>query len=477
MLTADIAYAGISRQLELLQRGEITARELVELYLARIERYNPLLNAFRIVRPERALMEADQADARRRAAGADGGDRARPLLGIPIAVKDDIDVAGEITAFGTRANERPAAADGEIVARLRAAGAIIIGKTNVPELCAVPWTESPTYGAARNPWNREHTPGGSSGGSAAAVSAGLVGGALGSDGGGSIRFPAAYCLLFGLKSQRGRLPLAPHLDACQGLSVNGALTRSVADTALLYDVLADGPPDPGVRAPARISFSEALRAGPGRLRVGVAKNLPPSPLAKLDPEHERALEETAQLVRSLGHEVSECELPHGPIAPEIDFSIRFLRGMRDDALALEHPERLERRLRQSIAIAGAFGGGVIRWARAQEERFSRRINAPLQRFDVLLTPVTPKPPPRIGRCEGRGFLYTLAFAAATVPYAAPWNVTGQPAAAVPAGLSERGLPLSVQVVGRAEGEASIIALAAQIQAARDWTAARPPGFE
>ena len=475
MLTADIAYAGITRQLQLLGRGEITARELVELYLARIERYDPLLNAFRVVRPERALLEADQADARRRAGGE--GEQARPLLGVPVAVKDDIDVAGEVTAFGTRANERPAAADAEIVRRLRAAGAIVIGKTSVPELCAVPWTESPTYGATRNPWSREHTPGGSSGGSAAAVAAGLVAAALGSDGGGSIRFPASYCLLFGLKSQRGRLPLAPHLDACQGLSVNGALTRSVADTALLYDVLAEGPPDPGMRALAPTSLQEALRSGTSSLRIGVARNLPPSPLAKLDPEHERALEETAQLLGSLGHEVAECRLAHGPIAPELDFTVRFLRGMRDDALALEHPERLERRLRQTIALAGAFGGPVIGWARAQEERYAQRINAPFERFDLLLTPVTPKPPPPIARCEGHSFLYTLAFAAATVPYAAPWNVTGQPAAALPVGLSERGLPLSVQLVSPPEGEAKIIALAAQIQAARDWTDARPPGFE
>jgi amidase len=477
MDAADIAYAGIGRQAQLLAAGEISARELVELYLQRIERYDPLLNAFRIVRPERALMEAEQADARRRAAREQSEERRRPLLGVPIAIKDDIDLAGEITAFGTRANERPAGADAQIVARARAAGAIILGKTNVPELCAVPWTESPTYGATRNPWNREHTPGGSSGGSAAAVAAGLIGAALGSDGGGSIRFPAAYCSLFGLKAQRGRLPLAPHLDACQGLSVNGALTRSVEDTALLYDILAQGPADPGVRAPASVSLLDALRQGPGRLRVGVARNLPPSPLTKLDREHEQALEQSAELLRSLGHEVQECELDHRPIVPEPDFTVRFLRGMRDDALALDHPERLERKLRRICALAGLFGGGVIGWARARERHYAQRINAPFERFDILLTPVTPKPPPRIGHCEGRGFLYTLLFAAATVPYAAPWNVTGQPAAALPAGLSERGLPLSVQLVAPPEGEARIVALAAQLQAARDWTPARPPGFE
>ncbi len=203
MDATDLAYAGIARQAELIAEGEVSSRELVDLCLERIERLNKKLNAFRVVFDERARMEADQADARRGA-----GDSGRPLLGVPIAVKDEFDVAGEVSTFGTNAYGEPAREDSELVRRARAAGAIVIGKTHMPELGAFPWTESPTWGVTRNPWELQHSPGGSSGGSAAAVAAGLVGAALAGDGGGSIRFPSAYCGLFGLKTQRGRVPLA-----------------------------------------------------------------------------------------------------------------------------------------------------------------------------------------------------------------------------------------------------------------------------
>ena len=204
MDATDLAFAGAARQAELIRSREVSARELAEIYLERIARLDRDLNAYRVTFPERALAEADQADGR---AGA--GDT-RPLLGVPIAIKDDFDVAGEATALGSDAHDGPKAADAEVVRRLRTAGAVIIGKTNVPELTITPWTESPTFGVTRNPWDRLRTPGGSSGGSGAAVAAGLAGAALGSDGAGSIRIPAGCCGLFGLKAQNGIVPTAPH---------------------------------------------------------------------------------------------------------------------------------------------------------------------------------------------------------------------------------------------------------------------------
>ena len=477
MDATDLAYAGIAKQAELIAAGEVSSRELVDVYLERIERFNPQLNAFRIVFEERARMEADQADARR---GAGGESSQRPLLGVPIAVKDEFDVAGEVSTFGTGAYGEPAKADSEIVRRARAAGAIVIGKTHMPELGAFPWTESPTWGVTRNPWELGHTPGGSSGGSAAAIAAGLVGAAFAGDGGGSIRFPSAYCGLFGLKTQRGRVPLAPHVGAWHGLVVNGVLARSVRDTALFYDAIADGPADMGspptpADAVPPSSFMEALgQARP--LKIAVSTKLPPSPLTKLHPENKRALDETVALLRKLGHEVNEQELDHGPLAPSPEFTAIYLRSIHEEAATFAHPERLERRIRALARLGGMLPVGTVDWALRRRAAYTARMNAPLADHDVLLTPLTPGRPPRIGANEGRGWLATTTAASAMVAHAACWNLTGQPACSVPAGFDADGLPRAVQFVARPNDEATLVALAAQIEDARPWTQDRPPAF-
>ena len=486
MDATDLAYAGIAKQAELIAAGEVSSRELVDLYLDRIARYNPALNAFRVVFAERARMEGDQADARRGA-----GDSERPLLGVPIAVKDEFDVAGEVTTFGTNAYGEPARADSEIVRRARAAGAIVIGKTHMPELGAFPWTESPTWGVTRNPWELSHTPGGSSGGSAAAVAAGLVGAAFAGDGGGSIRFPSAYCGFFGLKTQHGRVPLAPHLDAWHGLVVNGVFARSVRDTALFYDAIASGPADPGAPVVEPLSFLDALNSSggpqtsgessnggsaPRPLRIAVSSKLPPSPLTKLHPENRAALEETVTLLRGLGHEVEERPLNHGPLTPSPEFTAIYLRSLHEEAATFAHPDRLERRIRALARLGGLLPAGAVDWALGRKQAYAEYMNAPWSDCDVLLTPVTPAPPPPIGANEGRGWLRTTMAASATVSHAACWNLTGQPACSVPAGFDADGLPRAVQLVGKPAGEATLIALAAQIEAERPWTPHRPPQF-
>jgi amidase len=479
MDATDLAYAGIAKQAELIAAGEVTSRELVDLYLERIARFNPQLNAFRVVFAERARMEADQADARQRAGGSSAE---RPLLGVPIAVKDEFDVAGEVTTCGTNAYGEPPREDSEIVRRAREAGAIVIGKTHMPELGAVPWTESPTWGATRNPWRLEHSPGGSSGGSAAAVAAGLVGAALAGDGGGSIRIPAAYCGLFGLKTQRGRVPLAPHVGAWHGLVVNGVLARSVRDTALFYDAIAEGPSDPGAESVPPSSFLAALdgaaAGGPPErpLRIAVASKLPPSPLTKLHTENRAALDDTVALLRRLGHEVEEREIDHGPLVPPPEFTAIYLRSVHEEAATFAHPERLERRIRALARLGGMLPPGAVDWALARQADYSARLNEPLADHDVLLMPVTPSPSPKIGAREGRGWLTTALAASATVPYAAPWNFTGQPACSVPAGFAADGLPRAVQFVGRPNDEATLVALAGQLEVDRPWTQQRPSAF-
>lgn len=474
MDAVELAYAGIARQAQLIADGEVSSAELVDLYLDRIERHDPRLNAFRVVLAERARLEARQADARRGADSRQSG--LRPLLGVPIAIKDDVDVAGEVTAYGSNAHGGPAAADAEVVRRLREAGAVIIGKTNVPELTQWPFTETATFGVTRNPWDLERSPGGSSGGSGAAVAAGLVGAALGSDGAGSIRIPSAWCGLFGLKPQRGRVSMAPRRRPWHGLSVNGVLTRTVADSALFYDVASGAIDADEDRAPApAVPFAAAAASAPGRLRIAYSTRVPLGVISRLDADARRALEDTVELLRSLGHDVREHDPDYG--AGSIPAVLaRYLRGIHDQAAEMAHPERLERRTRGMARLGGSIPPALLERSLAGEARLAARVGAVLENHDVLLTPTTAAPPPRIGQLQGRGALWTLNVVAGWVPYNGIWNVTGQPAASVPAGFGADALPRGVQIVGRAGDEATILSLSAQIEAERPWAQQRPPEF-
>jgi amidase len=450
---ADLGYAGIARQAELVRSGTVTARELVELSLERIARLDPTLNAFRAVRAERALAEAAAAQARLREG------RTAPLLGVPMAVKDNMDVAGELTTHGTGVVGEPAAADCEVVRRLRAAGAIVVGQTNMPELALWPQlTESQTWGATRNPWDPQRSTGGSSGGSAAAVAAGMVAGALGSDGGGSIRVPSAACGLFGLKPQRGRIPLAPDDDHWLGLTCFGPMTRSVADAALLLGVLADAPTE----------FAQAARSAPQRLRIAVSTKptLPAKPAAAA----REAVASTADLLRSLGHVVRERDPDYGQVQPL--FGPRYARGAWLDAQRLGRRSELERRTRGIVRV-GARMERLAARARAKEAARAARINAIFDEHDVLITPVTAAAPLPVGRYDGAGAVRAFLGAGEFACYTAVWNVTGQPAASVPAGFDADGMPMAVQLVARPHGEAILLALAAQIEQARPWAHRRP----
>jgi len=451
----DLAFAGLARQAELVGEGAVSPRELVELSLTRIERLDPELNAFRVVFAERARAEAAAAEG--------GGPEAdKPLLGVPVAVKDDLDVAGEVTAFGTGAYGAPAREDSAVVRRLRAAGAIVVGKTNVPELTQWPFTESITWGITRNPWDLERTPGGSSGGSAAAVAAGLVPAALGTDGLGSVRIPAACCGLVGVKPQRDRVSYAPLPEHWHGLSVIGPLARRAADAALLLDVIAQ-------RRPER-PFAESARAPAGPLRIAVSAKTPlPGPVAG---QVRGALAETATLLRSLGHRVEERDPPYGTAI--FAAVARYLRGIHDDAALMPRPHRLERRTRAMARAGGLVPAGVVTRTRSAEPAIAAKLGTLFDDFDVLLTPSLAQLPLPVGSFEGRGAALTFNGAAQFTPYTGPWNLTGQPAAAVPAGFTAEGVPLSVQLVGRPHGEATLLALAAQLEAERAWPDRRPP---
>jgi amidase len=450
-----LAFAGAARQAEMIRRGEVASRELVELYLDRIERLDPELNAFRVVMAGRALADARQADGRR-GAGDD-----RPLLGVPVAVKDTEDVAGETTGWGTAAHGGRAERDNDLVSRLRAAGAVILGKTNLPELAIMGSTEGPAFGVTRNPWNTDRTPGGSSGGSAAAVAAGLCAAATGSDGFGSIRIPASCCGLVGLKPQRDRVSLAPLDEHWFGLSVAGFLTRSVRDTALLLDTVAERPPD--------TPYREAAQGTPGRLRVAVSLK-PPAP-ALVDPEVKRSVRGVADALRGLGHEVTEHDPAYGRASDSA--TVRYMAGIAQDAARFSRPERLARRTR-GFARIGRAAQPLVGWALRKEAEHAARINAIFRDHDVLLTPVAARPPVGAAQWEGMSASRTLLGMASVYPFTGIWNAIGQPAVSIPGQVSHDGLPIGAQLIGPPDGEARLLSVAAQLEAELAWPERRPP---
>jgi amidase len=463
----DIAFAGAARQAEMVRAGEVSPTELVRLHLERIERLDPQLNSFRVVLAERALLEAEQAEAR-----LQGGDE-RPLLGVPIALKDSTDLAGELTTHGTDGFPQPASADSEMVRRLREAGAIVVGKTLLPELAICGFTESATWGVTRNPWDPQRTPGGSSGGSAAAVAAGLVPIASASDGAGSIRIPASSCGLFGLKPQRGRVPLDPDLEHWNGLSVNGCVSRTVIDTALWLDVISGGSRENGAPAPPERPFVESAKTPPGKLRIAFSTAAPRAALPPtVDQVADGAVSEMAETLRSLGHETAQRDPAWGMIGNNI--MSRYLRGTAEDFAKAPEPERLERRTRGFARMGRLIPEKLFQQALAAREADAVRINSIFDTHDLLMTPVMGGTALPVRRWEGRSALYTSLGMSRFYPYCAPWNHLGNPAMAVPAGFAADGMPLSVQIIARPGDEATLLSVAAQIEAEKPWADRRPP---
>jgi amidase len=463
----ELAFAGIARQAELIRAGDVSSRELTDLYLERIERLDPELNTFTQVLAEGARAGAAAADDRR-SKGEEG-----PLLGVPVAIKDNVDVEGAATRYGSLGyDEAPADRDGEVVRRLRAAGAHVIGKTTLSELAILPFTETDGWGVTRNPWDTDRTVGGSSGGSGGAVAAGLIGAASATDGGGSIRIPAAFCGLVGLKPQRGRVPMEPH-DHWNNLSAAGSVTRTVADTALWLDVVTTGGGDPGGPEPPVQPYAVAASTPPAKLRIAISDKparaiLPPV----VSDEAKAGLAETEELLRSLGHDVRRHEPSFGMTGN--NFVARYMGGIREDVEAVPHPARLAGRTRGFGRMGRLYAGGMARRATRAAAADADRINSSWADFDVLITPTVGETAIEVGRYAGKGAVRTLLGISRTFCFTPIWNHTGQPAMALPAGFTARGLPRSVTLVGRPSDESTLISLAAQIEAERRWADRRPP---
>ena len=462
MDAAEIAYAGIARQAELIATGELSSRELVELCLERIERYDATLNAFRVVFHERARLEADQADARR-GAGAE-----RPLLGVPIAIKDDTDVAGELTCFGTDSAERPASADQEVVRRLRAAGAIVIGKTHVPELTLWPFTETITFGTTRNPgpaahaWRLQRGVGRCRGGGARRRGARLRRTRLDPHPVELLRpvrhqAPAPSHLTRAPRGQALRLARARRLRADRpGRARCGPVPRrDRADPARAGQLPRCRGPRTGRAADRRLDQAGAAPAD----RLGGAR---------LRGRHGRA----AALARAHGHRVRPRLSAVARPAPAGALPARRARlgdgpGTRRAHGTAHSPDR---------PYGPAGGERGLQRALASEAALAARVGRVFEQHDVLLTPVTARPALRLGEYEGRGAPWTMGGGTRLVPFLGTWNATGQPAASVPAGFTRDGVPLGVQLVGRPEDEVTLLALAAQIEAERPWARRRPAEF-
>ncbi|MDV3128318.1 amidase [Mycobacterium sp. 21AC1] len=461
----DSTFPTLTNQLYQLASGAATSDDLVRRSLHAIAASQSTLNAFRVVLTEQALRDAAEAD-RKRAAG-----KQLPLLGIPIAVKDDVDVAGVPTRFGTDAYARPATGDAEVVRRLRAAGAIIIGKTNTCELGQWPFTAGPSFGHTRNPWSRKHSPGGSSGGSAAAVAAGLISAAIGSDGAGSIRIPAAWTHLVGIKPQRGRISTWPLPEAFNGITVNGVLARTVTDAALVLDAVS-GNADGDLHKPPPIQAAEHVGRAPGPLRVAMSTKFPFTGFrAKLHPEIRAALQTVGTQLEQLGHSVITKD-PQYSARMSLDFLARSTAGLLDwaDRLGdLDYDDRTVTNMR----IGRLLSENVLRKARAHEARAQRRVAWIFNLVDVIVAPTTAQPPPLIHEFDRRGWYATERSAIAACPATWPWNLLGWPSISVPAGFTSDGLPIGVQLMGPANSEPLLISLAAELEAITGWTVKQP----
>jgi amidase len=448
-------FVGLQRTAELVAAGDASSVEVVTEALDRIEKSQPTLNAFRRLRREAALAEAAAADARIAA-----GEQA-PLLGVPIAVKDDTDVAGEPTAFGCAGDFPPKSVDGGVTRRLREAGAIIVGKTNTPEYGQWPFTEGHAFGATRNPWDLGFTPGGSSGGSAAAVAAGLVPAATGSDGLGSIRIPAAWTGLVGIKPTRGMVDISPQVPAWHGLATSGPLARTVADAALLLDVIAGT----GTRMRAAVGLR------PGRLRIALALRVPFTLApARLHPEIRSAVIRLGRVLARLGHEVKLASPNYGLVG--LGVFPRSMGGLRDAAATAPDLRLLDKRT-QGNRRMGFLGSRLVKLSLLHEKFERRRIGRIFDTADVILAPTTATPPTPIGYYDGLSNIGTTRAMIAACPYAWPWNILGLPGVNVPAGLTSAGLPIGAQLIGAEHTDATLISLAHQLETEERWHTRTP----
>jgi len=454
----------------LIAARKVSAAEVVQAAFDRLEAVNPKINAVTLKLGEAAL---DQIKT-----GAPAG----PLGGVPFLLKDlGAQLAGTTTTAGSHLlGNAPAQADSALVTNFKNGGLVIIGKTNTPEFGLEPVTEPERFGPSRNPWNLERTPGGSSGGSAAAVAAGITPAAHASDGGGSIRIPASASGLFGLKPTRGRVSFAPADEGWGGFSIHHAVTWSVRDSAVLLDLIcAPQPGDPyWLDAPAR-PFAAEVGRNPGRLRIAVSTAALAAPA--IDPECAAAVRETAKLCESLGHHVEEANLPgdYAAVGQAAGTVVAASVAAMLDAEGARRGRPVAEDEIDDVTWAtwqrgkGISGSAYVQAVQAAHA-FGRVAAAFFERYDLLLMSTLGSPAIPIGHLRAGGPRDYAERLFAFMPNTQAFNVTGQPAMSVPLATSVGGLPIGLQFVARGGEEALLFRLAGQLEEARPWAGRRPP---
>ncbi|HXA41690.1 MAG TPA: amidase family protein [Candidatus Solibacter sp.] len=433
---------------EMVRTGQVRATEVVADHLRQIQMLEPSIHAMLAQRPEKALAEAAELEHREDLASL-------PLAGVPVTIKDSVDVAGEPTRMGSLAMpDTPREADDELVRRLRQAGCIVVGKTNQPELAIWHFTES-NLGTTRNPWNPDRSPGGSTGGGAAGVAAAMTPVAQGSDGGGSIRLPSAFCGLFGIKPGPDVVPVAGGAqEHWFGLSQWGPLATTVADAALMLDVLAGTKKYRDVQPPA------------GRLRLALSVN-PPAAGVRVNREVRLAVEAAADALREAGHTVTVVNPPYSP-AYVLHFVHRWLAGiaLEADELGLDLA-KLEPRTQRMVRI-GRYLNRYRPVPRDGMGKIYERFEAWFEDFDVLLTPTTAQPSVPASGWLGKSYVATMLKGTNQVPFTPGANMLNLPAASIPVGLTADGFPIGMQMISPRGGEALILSLARQLEELRPW---------
>lgn len=452
-LVEELRWLSATETAARVRSGALTPRQVVEAALQRIEAAQPKLNAFTYVLRDEALAEADAVSVRL-AAGED-----LPLAGVPVAAKDDVPLRGVAVTKGSFAYNHVTPEDAEFIRLVRAAGGVIVGSTRTPEFCLVPFTESERGGITRNPWNTDRTPGGSSGGSAAAVAAGLVPIGLGGDGGGSLRGPAAWTGIVGLFATPGSISNLPMGQVWTGLGIQGGLARTIADVAALYDVLLEDPQD----------LTGAIKTAPSGLRIGQtldrALDRPIPQGGKIDPAWIRASDLTATALGQFGHDVSPVTVRFGNTPNK--FMVRYLASLADELdNDTDEPARAERGTRL-LAKLGRPLARFLPWA-TDSTKERQRIERALEGYDLLLTPAMPCSAPPVGERDGKPAIITALKAAKRVSFLSQWNHLGWPGISIPAGLDADGLPVAALLTARPGNERLLLQVAAQLEQARPW---------